>query len=157
MSNLKKKLNDIIQDIDKNVKNKDDLEYIKSQIYNVSMLFLDEIDKLAELNLGRLNVMLEREKELSKRIAGMEKVISNIEKEMFITDESDFEITCPYCNEEFIEDFTDGMKGEVKCPECGNIIELDWHEDEECNGGCNHNCHDCENNEEDINENEDDM
>ncbi len=164
MSDLKKKLNEILEDLDKNVKNKEDLEYIKTQIYNISMIFLDEIDKLAELDLGRLNVMIDREKELSKRISSMEKVISNIEKEMYIStdDDCDFEILCPYCNAEFVEDFSDGVKGEVRCPECDNVIELDWHEDGECSCGheCNGNCgeedDDEPEDEEDI-ENEDDM
>lgn len=163
MANLKKRFNEILEDIEKNIQNKEDLEYIKSQVYNISLLFLDEIDKIAELNLDRINVMIEREKELGRRIASMEKVISNIEKEMYISPECDFEIMCPYCNTEFVEDFTDGMKHEVRCPECDNIIELDWHEDDECS--CSHECHgECEcngceeENEEEYNEeNEDDM
>ena len=46
MANLKKKFNAIIADLEKNIKNKEDLEYIKSQVYNISLLFLDEIDRL---------------------------------------------------------------------------------------------------------------
>ncbi|MCI9366632.1 MAG: hypothetical protein HFJ54_09215 [Clostridia bacterium] len=165
MANLKKRFNEIIGELEKNIKNKEDLDYIKSQVYNISLLFLDEMDKLAELNLDRLNVMIDREKELGKRIASMEKVISNIEKEMYISPECDFEIICPYCNTEFVEDFTDGMKHEVRCPECENLIELDWHDDEECS--CTHECHgECDecgdsckedNDEEEMDENEDDM
>ena len=165
MANLKKKLNEIIEDLEKNIKNKEDLEYIKSQIYNISLLFLDEIDKIAELNLGRLNVMISREKELSKRIVAMEKALDNIQKEMYISPECDFEIICPYCGTEFVEDFSDGMKKEVKCPECENVIELDWN-DEECS--CEHECnhedsedeeYDCneDEDEEEYDENEDDM
>lgn len=161
MANIKNKLNEILQDLEKNIKNKEDLEYIKSQIYNVSILFLDELDKLAELNLDRLNVMIDREKELGKRIGAMEKVISNIEKEMYISPECDFEIICPYCNEEFVEDFSDGMKSEVRCPECDNIIELDWHEDDGCGCGCEHDCHDgcedCDDEDEEYEDEEDDM
>lgn len=148
MANLKKRLNEILSELDENIKNKEDLEYVKSQIYNISLLFLDEIDKLAELNLGRLNVMIEREKELAKRVATMEKIIKNIEKEMTIEQECDFEIICPYCNTDFVEDFTNGYKHEVKCPECDNVIELDWHEENNCS---------CEEVEEEDNENEDDM
>ena len=97
MANLKKKLNEILEDLEKNIKDKEELEYVKSQVYNISLLFLDEIDKLAELNLGRLNVMIDREKELSKRIVTMEKMIDNIQKEMYISPDCDFEIICPYC------------------------------------------------------------
>ena len=136
MANLKKRFNEIIGEL--------------------------EMDKLAELNLDRLNVMIDREKELGRRIASMEKVISNIEKEMYISPECDFEIICPYCNTEFVEDFTDGMKHEVRCPECDNLIELDWHDEEECSCGhsCNGECEECEEDddeEEEDNENEDDM
>lgn len=159
MSNLKKRLNEILADLENNIQNKEDLDYIKSQVYNISLLFLDEIDKIAELNLGRLNVMLDREKELSKRVATMEKVIKSIEKELYVSPECDFEILCPYCNTEFVEDFTNGFKHEVRCPECDNIIELDWHEDDECSCGheCNGECSEDDEEEENNNENEDDM
>ncbi|MCI8397376.1 MAG: hypothetical protein HFJ52_07165 [Clostridia bacterium] len=154
MSDLKKKFSAIIADIEKNIKNKEDLDYVKSQVYNISMLFLDELDKLAEINLGRLNVLIEREKELSKKIANMEKMVNNIEKEVFIPQDCDFEIVCPYCNTEFVEDLKSGTEPEIKCPECGNVIELDWHEEDEeccghhCGGDCDHeecgNCGTCD-------------
>ncbi len=153
MSNLKKRLNEIMSDLEKNIKNQEDLEYVKSQVYNISLLFLDEIDKIAELNLGRINLLIDREKELSKKIATMEKVINNIEKEMYISPDCDFEIVCPYCNAEFVEEFPDGMEKEVKCPECGNTIELDWLEDE-C-ACCDHDDCDCCYDGEDAEEEED--
>lgn len=168
MADLKKKFNEIMQDLDKNIKNKDDLEYIKSQIYNISILFLDELDKIAEMNIEKMNILANKEKELGIKVSSMEKALSNIEKEMFVSPEYDFSITCPYCNEEFFEDFSNGLKSEIRCPECNNVIELDWHEEDgECGCGCDHehHCHgqfeEC--NEEDLeddenyNENEDDM
>ena len=131
MANLKKRFKEIVDDIEKNIKNKDDLEYIKSQIYNISILFLDELDKLAEFNFNKLSVMLDREKELYKKVTKMEKIITNMEKEVFSSSECDFEIVCPYCNAEFVEDLQDNTDREIKCPECGNTIELDWNEDTE--------------------------
>ena len=131
MTDLKKRFNNILQDIEKNVTNKQDLDYIKTQVYNISLLFLDELDKLAEINLNRLNTMVDREKELEAKIESMEKIIDKLEKEVYSSDEdSDFEIVCPYCNSEFIEDFSNGIKYEVRCPECENLIELDWNEEE---------------------------
>ena len=131
MTDLKKRFNNILQDIEKNVTNKEDLDYIKTQVYNISLLFLDELDKLAEINLNRLNTMVDREKELEAKIESMEKIIDKLEKEVYSSDEeSDFEIVCPYCNAEFIEDFSNGIKYEVRCPECDNVIELDWNEED---------------------------
>ena len=143
MSDLKKKLNSIMLDIEKNIKNKEDLEYVKSQIYSISLLFLDEMDKLAEINLKKLNLLMDKEKQLAKKVASVEKTMDHIQKEMYISQDYDFEIVCPYCNEEFVEDFSDGIKSDVRCPECDNIIELDWHEDDSCNCGCENDHCDC--------------
>lgn len=156
MSNLKKKFNAIITDLEQNIQNKEDLDYIKSQVYNIALIFLEEVDKLTELSFDRLNVMIDREKELSKKVAKMEKMMNNLEKEVFVSSDCDFEIICPYCNTEFIEEFESGIEHEVKCPECGNSIELDWHED----GGCGHSCggececDNCKEHEEDIEDEE---
>lgn len=161
MANLKKRFNAIMAELDENIQNKDDLDYIKSQVYNVALLFLDELDKLTELSFDRLNVMIEREKDLGKKIANMENMLNNLEKEVFVSPECDFEIICPYCNTEFVEDLASGVEHEVKCPECGNIIELDWHEDEACS--CHHcdgeceECSDCEENDINQEDEEDDM
>lgn len=145
ISDLKQELNTIMNDFDNNIKNKEDLDYIKSQVYKISNLFLDEMDKLADINLKRLNVLNEREKELAKKVANVEKKMDAFEKELFMDQEEDgcaFEITCPYCNEDiFVDEFTNG---EITCPECNNVIELDWHEDEcdccDCDDGCDGEC-----------------
>ena len=128
MSNLKKRFNLIIEDLEKNIKNKEDLEYIKTQIYNIALIFLDELDKLVEMNFNRLNVMIDREKELSRKVAKMEKILDDLEKDVYEAQDCDFEIICPYCNAEFVEEFPNGESHDVKCPECGNSIELDWRE-----------------------------
>lgn len=158
MANLKKKFNTIITDLEQNIKSKEDLDYIKSQVYNIALIFLEEVDKLTELSFDRLNVMIDREKELSKKVAKMEKMMTNLEKEVFVPSDCDFEIICPYCNAEFIEEFESGIEHEVKCPECGNSIELDWHEDgccgHDCGGECE--CGDCKEHKKEIEDDEDD-
>jgi len=64
---------------------------------------------------------------------------------------SNFEIVCPYCEYEFVIDANEDKK-EVECPECKNIIELDWSgnldEDDECSGHC-HGCSGCGDSDED--------
>ena len=79
------------------------------------------------------------------------------------TGEYDFEIVCPYCNNEFVTDLKlmNEEKTEIRCPECNNIIELDWNDDEDegCQGHCDA-CHGCMSDDyEEYNdeENEDDM
>ncbi len=146
MSTLKKKFKEIIDDLEKNIKNKEDLEYVKSQVYNVALLFLDELDKITEVSFDRLNFMVKREKELANKITKMEKIIDNLQKEVFVPQDEEFEIVCPYCNTEFVADLNSNSEDEVKCPECGNSIELDWNEDDDSEPeiwGCN-GCDDCD-------------
>ena len=49
----------------------------------------------------------------------------------------------------------DELKEEIECPECHNIIELDWDE-EDC-GGCCSSCGICDEEDEEENDEDDDM
>ena len=114
---------------------------------------MDELDKIAELNMDKMNRLIVKHKELNTRMQQMESTIKRIEDDVYLNEEDediDFEIICPYCNTEFEVDMNDEIKSEVKCPECNNIIELDWNQEEDgCNGHCC-DCNGCENsNEED--------
>ncbi len=142
MAGLKENFKKIMADIESHITDKEELEYVKTQIYNISTLFLDELDKLAELNIDKMNALIARHKELNERISNLEGSMDKIEKELYVDDWSDFEIVCPYCNYEFVVDLNNENKQEVTCPECNNIIELDWNEDEhhDCEGHCG-GCH----------------
>ncbi len=39
---------------------------------------------------------------------------------------------------QFVTDIDSEINEEVECPECHNVIELDWNE-----GECSHECSDC--------------
>ena len=91
--------------------------------------------------------MEKRQEEIEAKIMKMQGVLDNIEKDIYSEDGFDFEIICPYCNYEFFIDM-DENKTEVQCPECDNVIELDWSGDTEenhdsCSGSC-HGCHGCD-------------
>ena len=86
----------------------------------------------------------EKQKEIEKKSALMEDSLNKIEKELYITDNDnyDFEIVCPYCNYQFETEFDENQK-EVKCPECNNVIELDWSCDDDCEDHCGDGCDSC--------------
>ena len=98
---------------------------------------------------SKLDLILQNQKEFENRMTKLEESIKRIESDIYIDDECDFEITCPYCNHEFMVDMDEERK-EVTCPECNNIIELDLTGDlddetfmcgpEGCSGchGCGH-------------------
>lgn len=143
MADLQTNFKNIMKDLEENIKNKEDLDYIKTQIYNISVLFLDELDKLADLNMNKIDTLITRYKDINERIQKVEASVNHIEKDIYMEEGYDFEIACPYCNYEFTVDFEDGVKKEVTCPECKNVIELDWNEEEHCHGECSA-CHsDC--------------
>ena len=160
MSELQDNFKKIMDDLEANIENKKDLDYIKKQVYQISILFIDELDKMADLNMNKMNAMIERHKELNDRIAKLESTMNTIEKELFVDEWSDFEITCPYCNHEFAVDFSKGVQKEVTCPECDNVIELDWNQEveQDCMGhcaSCESNC--VENENEEQEDDDDDM
>lgn len=148
MSNLQENFKKIIDDLDKNIENKKDLEYIKTQIYNISILFMDELDKISELNMDKMNRLIVRHKELTNRMQQLETTMNQIEKDIYLDpneEELGFEVICPYCNTEFEVDMNNEIQSEVKCPECNNVIELDWNGEDGCDGHCGH-CGGCEDN-----------
>lgn len=137
MADLQRKIKAIINDLKKNIEDQEELEYVKNQVYNVALLFTDEMDKIAQMSVNKVDNILQSHANLDKRMSKIEKKLQNIEKEIFIEDDYDFEITCPYCNNEFVEEFYGEVEGEVRCPECNNVIELNWGKDEIEEEGCN--------------------
>ena len=96
--------------------------------------------------------------ELESRLDSVQNIVEDIEKDIYMEelDESELgdTITCPYCDYEIPIYYDEDLK-EVECPECNNIIELDWNggEDEEhhgCGGHCS-SCGGCDTSEEEEN------
>ena len=140
MSVFKDNYTSFLKDMEENIKNKEDLEYIKKrfeQLYN-------QIESSSSNN--KIAEMENKLKDLENKQNEIDEKVSNIEKDIYSEEGFDFEIVCPYCNYEFVID-VDEEKTEVECPECKNIIELDWSGDLDddhlgCNGGCS-SCHGC--------------
>lgn len=143
MSKLQEDFNAIIAKIEERIKDEEELGFIKQQIIDVSMLYINELNKVIDISERRVNQVVENQRILEKKQNQIESTLSNMEKEFFVEDdEYDFEIVCPYCNYEFVSDIASDIK-EVECPECHNMIELDWNEDEGgCDGHCS-GCHEC--------------
>lgn len=151
MSDLQKKFNKIVSDIEKNLKNQEDIEYVKTQIYNMYNVFIEEFEELEAKSTEKIESLLIRYKVIEDRMSDIEDSIGKIENDIYIkeSEDYDFEIECPYCEAQFTVDCSNGIKDTVKCPECNHVIELDWNEHE----GCSHDCCDCEN---ECDEHEDD-
>lgn len=98
----------------------------------------------------------EKIKTLEEKYVKLEEIVENIKSDIYDEIEEDedfeFEIVCPYCNKVFTSNIQTGINEEIKCPECHNVIELDWNEEDSCNGHCC-SCSGCSDEEE--NEDED--
>lgn len=149
MANLDTSIKQILDDLEKNLKNKEDFEYVKLQIFNLYNMFVEEIEKKEEKINKKIKILSQTQNLVQEKLKYLENHLSNIEKDLYIEDdeESDFSITCPYCNNEFVVN-DDELTDEIECPECNNVIELDWGEEGGCEG-CQGNCSNCNYDEDD--------
>ncbi len=112
---------------------------------------MGDLSQQIEKLLKEIKEIKESQNEINKKMEKMQQVIDHIESDIYSGEGFDFEIVCPYCEQEFVIDM-DETKKEVECPECKNIIELDWSsedlEESECSGHC-HGCLGCGDSDED--------
>ena len=139
MSKLSEEYLKILQDIKKHISNDKEREYVLKKIADLSSIYMDIIDRITDMSTRRMD-------ELETKVNKVSETIGLIKKDIYEDDDYDFEIVCPYCNHEFVADVEDELKEEIECPECHNIIELDWDDGEEGCDGCCSSCghHDTE-------------
>ena len=176
MSELKKEFKSYMEDVEKNIHNKQDAEYIKGRTVELMDAISNEIERILNLKEEKISQIEKKQVMLEERLNAIQEEMNDIEQELLIEEdeeasdeideiaeeagEYDFEITCPYCDYDFIVDLNTD-KSEVVCPECNNVIELDWtgnvEENEQYNQGCGNGhcsgCHGCGR----MNDEEDDM
>lgn len=161
MSDLKNHYQAILTELENHFQNEDDQAFVLSKFQELSMMFMDVIDRLTYLTDIRIKEVEEKQQEIDNRIETVKKAVDGIENDIYEDDEAyEFEIICPYCNHEFVADINSEENAEVECPECHNIIELDWNEEENCGGYCSH-CDGCgeedDESEHDKDDNDEDM
>lgn len=118
---------------------------------------MSDLENKIEQLLKEVKELKENQKEMTEKMSKMQQVIDHIEDDIYEEEGFDFEIVCPYCEHEFVID-TSEDKTEIKCPECKNIIELDWSgnlDDED--DGCSENCCGCSGCGDDTSDEDDDM
>lgn len=163
MASLSKSYNQIISEIEGKIKNPQELAFIKGKISELTLVFMDTIDRLVESS--------EKQERIEQTINQIQKSLKRIEEDIYINDDEEagaygeefigdqmhdndenyeFEIVCPYCNYEFITGEETNQKDEISCPNCHNIIELDW--EEHCDGECSHCKEHCYNEDDELEE-----
>lgn len=119
-----KKFNDTIKNLEENLTNKKELDFVKKQVTNLAMAYIDELSSIEKKYEIRI-------RHCENRVDELENHMQKLEKELFEEDDIEFEpITCPYCNAHFMIE-CDSELTEMQCPDCDNTIELDWGEFED--------------------------
>lgn len=163
MSVLSDNYKKIIAEVEERITNPEDLEFVKEKMSELSIIFMDIIDNLTDKADEKIKQIEEKQKMLESKMGEVEKAVNEIEGDIYEENDDEafeFEIVCPYCDYEFTAEITG--KEEITCPECNNVIELDWNDEEDgsscCSGHC-HSCHGCEEDDncDDEDENDEDM
>ncbi len=158
MSDMNLIMKKIMTNLEEKVKDKETLETIKTEIFNLYNAFADEVIELNAVMNARVLEIAQAQKEANEKMDKMAKSLKKIENDIYLDEEDDdgeytMEIVCPYCNKEISLDIDEiADKNEISCPECKNTIELDWGNECGC-GDCEDDCDccggDCHKNEED--------
>ena len=163
MSKLSEEYLKILKDIEEKISDKDERNYVIGKMSELSSLYMEIIDRITDVNSKRMENLEKHQEETDTKLSKVKNTVDLIKKDIYEDDDYDFKIVCPYCNHEFVADVEDELKEEIECPECHNIIELDWDEDNEdgCSGCCSSchghdGCDDEDDDEEDKNEKDDD-
>lgn len=155
MAEFSEKYSKIIKDIEKSISDEKEREIVLKKVSELSFMYMDVIDRISNVNSERMDDIEKHQDKLDEKIGKVKDTVDLIKKDIYEDEDYDFEIVCPYCNHEFVADVEDELKEEIECPECHNIIELDW--DEEGCGGCCSSCGICDEEDEEENDEDDDM
>ena len=143
IKDLKNEMNSFMKDIKSKITNQEEREFILDRTAQLFNIIVNEIGNVLNYKNNEILALESRQKEIDDKMEEMETVLKNIIRDIY-EDEEDFEIICPYCNNEFNADVNEDINV-VVCPECENVIELDWGNDNQndCNGNCS-GCGNCE-------------
>ena len=136
----------IMEEIEKTISNEEERKFVKSKLAELSISFIDIIDRITKATDIKIKEIEKNQNSIESKISNIESIVDNIENDIYEDDAQDedyeFEVVCPYCNYEFSVDMDSVQKDEIECPECHNVIELDWNE-EHCSGSCSHCMENC--------------
>ena len=143
MSDMKNQYKKILEELENNIKDQKDLIFVKEKFMDLTLIFMDIIDRLTILTDTKIKEIEEKQQAIDNKIKAVKSMVDEIEGDIYEDEDNyEFEIVCPYCNHEFVTDINSEMNAEVECPECHNIIELDWNQEDDCYA-CEGNCSHC--------------
>lgn len=98
----------------------EEINKINSRLDNIEKIQANIESKQANIESSQINII--------NKLTNIQQSVNGIENDIY-EDDYELEIICPYCNAEFVADVT--SKSDIKCPECMNIIELDFTDEDD--------------------------
>ena len=92
MGSLKNEYKSFLDDIEKNIKDKEDLNYIKQRFVRFMDAVLEEMDYISSYKTEQIEALEKSQKEVQEKLAKMQTVLDNIEKDIYSEDGFDFEM-----------------------------------------------------------------
>ena len=65
----------MIQEVDEHITDPQDAEFAKNQMYQLSMMFIDELQAMSEQYEDRINALAQNQNELEEKIKKIEKKV----------------------------------------------------------------------------------
>ena len=141
VKNICNEMKSFIRDLKENIKDPEDkdpeeLKYLLNRTESMFDSIFEEIEKYIEDEEKKISKIKKKQALQEKRMEQIENALDCLDKNVneiykdIYEEDMEFEIVCPYCNYK-IETIIDEDIKEISCPECNNIIELDWSGDSE--------------------------
>ena len=124
LENFKSEIDKINSDIERHIKSEEEQLYIRKRVLELVDNLVSKFEDELNYNEMRFQELTRKEEFLESKLESLSETVNGITRDIY-DEEENFEIICPYCNYEFESDIGEDIE-EIKCPECGNIIELDW-------------------------------
>ena len=88
MSDLKNHYQAILTELENHFQNEDDQAFVLSKFQELSMMFMDVIDRLTYLTDIRIKEVEEKQQEIDNRIETVKKAVDGIENDIYEDDEA---------------------------------------------------------------------
>ena len=128
VSNFKEQYQRIIETLENTIKDEKELESAKSQLDDMIQSIVDDFSSILDKYDEKFEVIEKYNNKNEERLKELEAKISEFEK-MIELEDYDIFVTCPYCGFEFQTEYDENIT-EVPCPECQEIIEIDWDDED---------------------------
>ena len=128
LKDLRKEMNEFIEDLKTNIKDSKELDYLLNRTEKLYDTVFSTMEKIMDYKEDEMKELENRQEEQNKKMDDLVLRMKELYNDIYDEDYYDFEIVCPYCNHEFDANIDENIT-EITCPECENIIELDWNEE----------------------------